>query len=189
MRQCMILCTILVGLAGCTSTHSRQSDYGPTLQRKSAMGYQLINRRIGIQINGRLGIARQISPNGLMGKLSVWPSFSTSDDSLPVDGYVESRDEETWQYFGCSKDGKLEWRIIYCLYYDQLNVTYIVRNRTEDPIDGHICLRNDAHIAIQPFNETAELNAVSTKLHIGSDNRRLMPGERMNFATRWKLDK
>jgi len=122
-----------------------------------------------------------------MSNFVVQPSMGGDYDTTPTDGYVEARDEETLQYIGQSKDGRFGWRIVYCLYYDQLNVTYIVQNKTAAPISGFIRLRNDGHVTIQAFDEEALLNVQAPDGSVRSDERTLKPGERMNFATRWTL--
>lgn len=178
---------VLTMLAGCASSMDGvQSEFGPAKMEKTGSGYRLQNRRITATIDEHTG---QLGFRSILTSLPDSESnclFSTGEGSAPVDGYVESRDAETWQYIGQSKDGQFGWRIVYCLYYDQLNVTYIVENKTKRPITGHIVLLN-VWAPVQAFNEDPALNHFTPNRSLRSDERTLQPGERMNFATRWKL--
>lgn len=182
-------CCVLLLLSSCSRPGSIQSLYGPTVQVKLPSGYQLLNRKIAILIHDQNGFASRMSPGGCMSQFSIFPTVGGDTETSPTDGYVEARDEETLQYIGQSKDGRFGWRIVYCLYYDHLNVTYLLQNKTPEPVTVVIRLSNAAYAAIQPFNEDPTLNATSADGSVRSDERTLKPGERMNFATRWKLDK
>jgi len=187
MNRIGALCVLLM-LSGCASSmESVQSDFGPAHMEKKAGGYNLRNRRITATIDEQTG---QLSFASIVTSLPFTKSnclFSTGEDSTPVGGYVESRDAETWQYIGQSKDGKFGWRIVYCLYYDQLNVTYIVQNKSREPITGHIILQHVSPVPVQVFNEDQSVNPRQSDGSLRSDERTLQPDERINMATRWTL--
>ncbi len=162
---------------------SRQSTYGPTVKERAGNEYVLRNRRYSFSIMDEYGTVR-VTDAKVFELVAPW--FSP-DNFTPEGGYIESRDEETWQYIGDSSGGKINWRIVYCLYYDQLNVTYIVQNKSDKPVTGYIALPATQQIFIQPFNEDPTLNKPVADGSVRSDERTLKPGERMNFATRWTL--
>jgi hypothetical protein len=168
-----------------------QSAFGPTTLHKAADGYELRNRQWVVTIDPVTGGARLAHAGGVPTDLADWvlPTFEPLAHSAPADGYLESRDVETWQFFGQSRDGAVGWRIVYCLYYNQLNVTYLVTNQTHQPVTGYVQLHGGKDIAIQPFNEDPTLNHPTAGQPARGDPCTLQPGERINFATRWTLGK
>ena len=188
MIKSIVCCCILLAAMSCAAppaATSVQSDYGPTTKSKSDRAYELLNRQLAAEIDETTGGVRLVRRIDSKLPPFVVPTFTGSADSTPASGYIESRDEETWQYFGDSQDGKIGWRIVYCLYYNQLNVTYIVQNKSKEPLTGHVVLSGFRRVTIQPFNEDPSLNTVATTGTIRSDERTLKPDERINLATRW----
>lgn len=192
IRLTMLSVAVLI-LAACTATPippSAQVAFGPTTKSKDSTGYVLRNRKLAVKIDEQTAAAilwPEYPMNTLVRPDRVVPSFSSQSDSSPIHGYVESRDEETWQYFGQSADGIIGWRIVYNLYLDSLNVSYIVQNNSKEPITGHVVLPSVEHVAVQPFNENSSLNAPVADGSIRSDEHTLKPGERISFTTRWTL--
>lgn len=189
MIQRVLCCLLLLVLISCESAPIEpvQAQYGPTKMAKSPLGYRLTNRGLKAEINQVTGSTSLVKLTDAEAAEALTPSFSPMAESSPTAGYVESRDEETWQYIGQNKDGRLGWRIVYNLYYDGLNVTYIVQNNTNLPLTGHVQLPAAGRVQIQPFNESAELNSHNADGSVRSDERTLQPNERLNFATRWTL--
>ena len=186
--QRLLCCLVLLSLASCESTPPPdpvQAQYGPTIMAKTNGHYTLVNRKLKVEIDEVTGSTSLAMLGSTAPAEPLVPKFEPLADSNPVAGYVESRDDETWQYFGDSKDGRLAWRLVYNLYYDGLNVTYIVQNKTAQPITGYIALPTVKGVSIQPFNESQQFNQPGGLIR--SDNLTINPGERKNFATRWTV--
>jgi len=189
MVRLALCCVTALMLASCASAHlnSVQGEYGPTKPSKSSAGYVLSNRKMAVTIDETTGCATLALLDQKASVERVMPTFGSASDSSPTAGYVESRDEETWQFIGQSKDGKIGWRVVYCLYFDQLNVSYIVQNKTESPMMGCVQLHGSRPTSIHPFNEEHSFDALVRDGVIRSDEHTLKPGERMSFTTRWTL--
>jgi len=193
MIRLILLSAAVLMLAACTSSpipQSAQSEYGPTTRRNSPQGYLLSNRQLGVSIDGFSGAARLYrlgSDSDFDAADVIIPKFARVDPCLPVQGYVEARDDESWQYIGQSGDGRLGWRIVYTLDVDALNVSYIVQNKSDALLVGYVVLPAVQHTMLQPFNEDNNLNAPAADGSIRSDEHTLKPGERISFTTRWTL--
>jgi len=186
---------------------------GPTAMSRVAEGYELKNRQIRIvidEVDGRIvywGSAD--GQRNLLGERGVSIALASLPASAPV-GYVEKRDDQTWQYIGEDPQAHVGWRRIYCLEGLSLLATFIVQNTGDQPIDSSMTLR--AHLAdpggrriaqadlftmqstlglvsIRGFRETpGMLPADAEPATLLSDRFQLQPGERYSFTTEWRID-
>lgn len=215
MRRVLFLMLLL---AGCATPHKPTAppseqpatldpiDYGPTSMKKVEGGYELANRKIRVVIQERTGDAIYlggVDGKNLLGDGGISLHLLNQRSGTP-DGYVEKRDDETWQYLGDSLTG-IRWRKVYCLHHDAVAVTALIENRTRDPIDTAIALRSafaggevtaqsadlherkigDVTVHLQAFNEGKPERPDWATL-IG-DFRTLKPNERIGITMEWKV--
>jgi hypothetical protein len=105
---------------------------GPTLMTKVADGYELMNRHIRLVIDEKTGDAIHWgSADGSIDVLHGRPMRSWLSDSgvATPDGYVEKRDDQTWQYIGEDKPSGIGWRRTYCLDGEHAYVTFLIQNQ------------------------------------------------------------
>ncbi len=184
-----LLLVAALSMASCVSPRipdPLQAQFGPTLMQKSPGGYELTNRKLAAHIDEQTG-AIALFRLGSPAPAGVSPTFEPAAASSPQGGYIESRDEETWQYFGTSKDGRLGWRIVCCLHVNELEVSYIVQNKTAEPITGYVRLPAPPGVKIESFDEDPSLSGPRPDGSVRADERTLAPNERINFATRWTI--
>jgi hypothetical protein len=173
--------------------------------KKVEGGYELTNRKIRIVIYERTGDVTYLGGvnENFLGEGGISLHLLNQQSAAP-DGYVEKRDEETWQYLGDTLTG-IRWRKIYSLHHDAVAVTALIENRTRDPIDTAIAVRAafdggeavtqtaDVHarkiggvtVRLQAFNEgKPEKPEWSTLI---GDFRTLKPNERIGITMEWKV--
>ena len=212
LRWMLISCVAI--LSGCaapqkpTAPPSVPVDYGPTVMKKVAGGYELANRKLRLVINDKTGDVSYFgTPDGKRNLLTppgITVQLARQPESKP-DGYIEKRDDQTWQYLGDTLTG-LRWRKIYCLNYDAVDVTCLVENRTRDPIDTAIAVRASfeggelnagsadtaeltvgvVHISLRAFNEGKPAKPDWAAL-IG-DSKTLQPSERIGITMEWRAE-
>ncbi len=186
---------------------------GPTRMNRVPGGYELINRQVRVVIDERHGhLVYWGSVDGrqnLLDQQGVEIHLVDVKSSLP-EGYIEKRDDQTWQYIGDDPQAGVRWRRIYCLEGLSLLATFIVQNTADQPLDTLMLVR--AHLAepgprrIQHadlFTMQSPLGMVSIRgfrehpftgtydqpsATLLSDRFQLQPGERYSFTTEWRLD-
>lgn len=186
---------------------------GPTSMARVADGYELVNRQVRVVIDEARGIP------------AYWGSVDgnhnlLTDEGLEIElvnlatakprGYVEKRDDQTWQYIGDDAPTGLHWRRIYCLEGLSLLATFIVQNNTDHPIDTTMRLRVDFAELGGRRVQRADLFMMQSRLGMVSvrgfrehrfdgyfdfppgtlisDRFQLQPGERYSFTTEWRID-
>ncbi len=128
-----------------------------------------------------------------------------SPDVVP-DGYVEKRDDQTWQFLG-KDSADIGWRKIYCLEGESLFVSCLLQNLRGEPRTVRIVMlpnfaamrmtnrRSDllegrnafGQVRMQTFNLTQSGDDPADRLV--SDEHTLKPQERISFTTEWRLSK
>ncbi len=187
---------------------------GPALMEKADGGYELKNRHIRLVIDGHSGDASYFgvaegggSALGPAGLAAV--RFSQAGGA---DGYVEKRDEQTWQFYGRDAEGAI-WRKIYCMEGDCVFVTYLIENQSGAGLEDHVLLWVDldrptysvrlpalleaqtpaGRLTMRGFVQQHDLSpttASATRRAVDSmrgDTFTLKPGERASFTMEWKL--
>ena len=212
LRSIVLCCVILI--AGCaapqkpTASPSVPVDYGPTLMKKVPGGYELANRKLRLVIDEKTGDVTYFgTPDGTRNLLTppgITMQLARQPEAKP-EGYVEKRDDQTWQYLGDTVTG-VRWRKIYCLNYDAVDVTCLVENRTRDAIDTAIAVRasfaggemvstgadaadltvGQVHISLRAFNEGKPPKPDWAAL-IG-DSKTLQPNERIGITMEWRAE-
>ncbi len=183
---------------------------GPTTMARVPGGYELRNRGVRVVIDDHTGdVVTWGTPtqerNTVSGPRGLYAAAAGLPDVAP-DGYVEKRDDQTWQYYGVDANG-LTWRKVYNLDHDSLLVSFVVQNGRPTPVTVAVQLRGDlpnvrvtAHDAEQ-FTGTSGYGTVSlhgwNQAHgqpspplpvlIQSDPFPLKPGERQGYTTEWRL--
>lgn len=186
---------------------------GPTTMARVAEGYELKNRQIRVvidELDGRIVYwGASDGQRNLLGERGVSIELAGLPVSATV-GYIEKRDDQTWQFIGVDEQADVGWRRIYCLEGLSLLATFIVQNTGDQPIDSSMTLR--AHLAdpggrrieradlftmqstlglvsIRGFREhSGVLPADATPATLVSDDFQLQPGERYSFTTEWRID-
>ena len=210
LRWIVLICLLVSGCAtqpkAPPTLSSVPSDYGPTVMRKVEGGYELANRRLRLVIDEKTGDVSYFgTPDGHRNLITAITLQLARQPAATPDGYVEKRDDQTWQYLGDTLTG-IRWRKIYCLNYDAVDVTCLVENRTRDPIDTAIAVR--ARFADgQPIHESADrheqkIGDVTVRLQAFNEGRpekpdwatligdakTLQPNERIGITMEWKAD-
>jgi hypothetical protein len=219
-----------------TKTNPYQLDLpGPTLASREASGYELKNRHVSVVIGDKTGDvvywgSIDGSQNAALwaGDSSRLPALrvfidqivapSTEPATQPVmalpgafelsnsDGYVEARDDQTWQYLGEDIEHQIGWRKIYCLDGDHLNVSMLVQNRRKVPVTIQLALGDSAVPPKRAWvsSEIFETEAYQFILHLQaynefhgvaarppyfllSDVHTLKPDERISWTMQWIL--
>jgi hypothetical protein len=184
---------------------------GPTLMRRSPRGFELRNRDLLVILDERTGDITHFGRMDADRNLLLGPISPALDDDQPhtPDGYIEKRDDQTWQYLGDDPAG-ISWRKIYCLEGKSLFITYLVENKRPEPLTVRILVnanlgeariesrtgdRLTAHwgfgsVSFQAFNEQpppTPLPPLPTIL-VG-DTRTLKPNDRISFTAEMKFEK
>jgi hypothetical protein len=183
---------------------------GPTLMSRVENGYELKNRHVRLVIDENTGDVSfwgdaaggaNLVPRGVVARAVI--TAEPHARSNPPQGYVEQRDEQTWQYIGEDPEG-FGWRKIYCLDSDALYVTCLVQNLRDQPIairievkpgfeaagltsPGPLTLQvqTDRHVAtLHAFNQGAVPQSDDS---LTSDPHELKPAERISFTMGWAL--
>jgi hypothetical protein len=183
---------------------------GPTLMKKVPGGYQLSNRLYRIVIDEQTGdvtfwgyvneARNMIFRRGIYLRLTGLPDVSPQ-------GYVEMRDEQTWQFFG-EDANHIIWRKIYCLEGDSLFVSVLIQNNRALPLETSIQIDGDliglviSHhdpelftgrggyggVTLQGFNELpSPASQPALPVLIQSDQFHLKPQERQGYTSRWAI--
>jgi hypothetical protein len=195
-----------------TSFFDPDTTIGPTVMSKVDGGYQLINRRFRVVISDQTGdvifwgyvdqARNTVFHRGIFTSLTGLPD-------APIHGYIEKRDDQTWQFYG-DDDNHITWRKIYCLEGDSLLVSILITNNRPGPdplvtaiqIKGDLISLNIAHhdpelftgrggyggVTLQGFNEyPAPTSQPALPTLIQSDTFHLKPQERQGYTSQWKL--
>lgn len=217
---CALMCAaLLLACCSCAQDNLSLADpfdptlTGPTKMARSADGYELVNRQVRVLIDeqhGELiywgsadGAHNLLQPAGVEIEL-----VDLSD--TPPSGYVEKRDDQTWQYIGEDLQAGVRWRRIYCLDGLSLLATFIVQNTGDGPIDTGMIVRADLADPGSRRIERADLFTMQSRLGLVSirgfrehpytgsfdhppgtlisDRFQLQPGERYSFTTEWRID-
>lgn len=182
---------------------------GPALMRKVAGGYELKNRHIRAVIADDTGNLIYWGRSGIDRNLLMKPGASVhlaGISAAPMHGYIEKRDDQTWQFIG-EDDQQVGWRKIYCLDGDSLLISILVQNRRDQPLDATIEFQapfagvriiqhgRDVYeaqtgfgtIHLQAYNEfPSTAPAVPLPVVLMSDGHTLQSQERISFTTEWK---
>ncbi len=183
---------------------------GPTVMARVADGYELRNRDVRVVIDAATGdVVTWGTPdqqrNTAAGRRGVYAAAAGRPDVAPA-GYVEKRDDQTWQYYGTDADG-LVWRKVYNLDHDSLLVSFIVQNDRPTPVTVTVQVRGDltglrvtAHdpeqftgtggygtVGLHGWNLTHGQPPPPLPVLIQSDPLPLRPGERQGYTTEWRL--
>ena len=184
---------------------------GPTAMQRVPEGYELSNRQVRVVIDEQRGrLVYWGSADGhqnLLGPRGVEIDLVDLADEPPA-GYIEKRDDQTWQYIGDAPG--IRWRRIYCLEGLSLLATLIVQNVGDQPINTPMLVHADLAdpgsrrvqradlftmqssiglVSIRGFREhpfTGTFNHPPGSLI--SDRFTLQPGERYSFTTEWRID-
>lgn len=187
-----------------------QYTTGPTELSKVAGGYELKNRLFRVVISDQTGDVifwglADHNRNLLIGR-GIYTTLTGLPDS-PPHGYIEQRDEQTWQYYG-DDDNHITWRKIYCLDRDSLFVSIMVENNRPQPLDAAIQIKTNLpglhiqhhdpelleasvdHTALllRGYNEfPAPASQPASPTLIQSDIFHFKPQERQSYTSQWKL--
>jgi hypothetical protein len=183
---------------------------GPTIKSRVSGGYELSNDQFRIVISESTGDVifwgfTGKNRNVLAGR-GMYTTLSGLPD-VPVRGYVEARDEDTWQFIG-EDDNHITWRKIYSLQRDVLLVSIIVQNNRPDLLQTAIKLNGDLPdlniVRHDPEQFDAFGNYGTVSLHgynefhnpdsepilptlLQSDTFHLKPAERQSYTMTWVL--
>src|SRR5262249_22784347 len=106
-------------------------------------GYELKNREIRVLIDEKTGdVTYWGSVDGkanFLNSTGVTVSFQGDPTTTFTDGYIEKRDDQTWQFMGTDAS-QIRWRKIYCLEGRSLAVTYLIENLRKEPMKSRIAL-------------------------------------------------
>lgn len=190
---------------------------GATDRDKDSLGYTLRNDLLQITINPATGdVAYFGAPTGKDAFLAaptggdLLTTRITGHESTATAGYVESRDEETWQYIG--EDSLLRWRKIYSLQHDHIVATFLVQNISDQSITFDLILSGSPAAGWVAASTGPDLTTLKREnreaadqslqfrgfvIHpdaarpltgnqlLRSDNFTLQPQERISFTTEW----
>jgi hypothetical protein len=183
---------------------------GATELARVPAGYELRNRDVRVVIDEHTGdVVTWGTPtqsrNTVAGPRGVHVAIAGLPD-VPPAGYVEKRDDQTWQFFGPDANG-VTWRKVYNLDHDSLLVSFVIQNDRPVPLPAAVQviadltdLRVAVHTAEQ-FTGTGGYGTVTLHgwnvAHTGpppqlpvllqSDTFTLKPGEREGYTTEWRL--
>lgn len=110
---------------------------------KAAGGYELKNRHVRAVIDENSGdLISWGSADGSTDVLHHSPIGVWLENIGPAhaSGYVEKRDDQTWQFMGEDAAAGIGWRRIYCLEGDRLYVTYLIQNLQKVPLTTVLAL-------------------------------------------------
>lgn len=219
---------LLAGLAGCCAHVSKNpasqpaSDVsmnqpvevlplspGPTLMTRVANGYQLQNDLFRVVISQDTGDVTWWGWAARDRNMTSGRGLAALATSLPpatLEGAIEPRDEQTWQFFG-EDSNHIIWRKIYCLDHDRLLVSIIIGNHRDQPIEASVrivgelpALRILEHtpeqftgqggfgtVTLHGYNEFHPPTQPALPTLIESDVFHIKPGDRQGFTSVWKL--
>jgi len=188
------LCLLLLTCAENRSGPFAVNFAGPTLTTRAADGYALANRHARFAIDAVSGdvcfAGQDGGKNELLAAVRYFAAVGGEPRLSACDGYVEFRDDQTWQYFGEDAANGLGWRKIYCLDGDRLNVSCLVTNRQTNPVRVKLFLQTanfriaGQPVTLQTFNETNH-DATPPPYALASDWQDLQPGQRMSWTMSW----
>jgi len=185
---------------------------GPTTMSRVAGGYELKNRTLRVVISEKTGDviywgAADANRNSVF-RHGVYASLVDVPEET-IDGYIEKRDDQTWQFFGQDKAHQITWRKIYCLEKGSLLASLIIANDGPTSLTTAIQLRGDfpnlritdhtpeqftghsayGAVSVHGWNEfhPTPTSQPALPVLIQSDTKTLPPGERFAFTTEWKL--
>ena len=91
---------------------------GPTRLAKVAEGYELTNTLYRVVIDDQTGNVIYWGfidqSRNMVFHRGIYATLTNLPDAVMHNGYIEKRDEQTWQFFG-EDDNHISWRKIYCL--------------------------------------------------------------------------
>ncbi len=183
---------------------------GPTVISRVHGGYELRNHLYRVVISDQPGDVTFWGSidqtRNTVFQRGIYTSLTGLPDA-PIRGYVEMRDEQTWQFHG-EDDNHITWRKIYSLQNDSLLVSVIIQNNRSEPLVTAIQICGDlpnlriVHhdpeqftgqggyglVSLHGFNEFhAPTSQPALPVLIQSDTFHLKPQERQGFTTQWKL--
>ena len=183
---------------------------GPTDMARVPAGYELRNRDVRVVIDEHTGDvvfwgAPAQPRNTVAGPRGLHAAIAGLPD-VPPAGYVEKRDDQTWQFYGPDANG-VTWRKVYNLDHDSLLVSFVIQNTRATPLAAAVQLRGDltdlrvlAHdpeqftgtggygtISLHGWNQSHGLPPPPLPVLIQSDTFKLQPGEREGYTTEWRL--
>jgi hypothetical protein len=188
------------------------STFGPTKRNRVPEGYELLNNQFRLVISDTTGDVvfwgYVNQPRNMVYHRGLYTTLSALPDS-PVKGYVEPRDEDTWQFMG-DDENHITWRKIYRLNGDHLEVSILIQNNRTTPIDTAVNINGDLpsllilHHDPEQFDGSGDYGIVS--LHgwnvvhnptskpvlptlLQSDVFHLKPQERQSYTTMWMLSR
>lgn len=188
---------------------------GPTTMARVAGGYELKNRQVRVLIDDTTGDVRYWGDaEGERNLLEAAGAVARLDGmDTPSAGYIEKRDDQTWQYLGEDAFNQVTWRKIYCLEGSSLLVTYIVQNSGIEPLRSSIVLEVALSERSRPRIAQPDLHEVDTELgrlilrgfrespfeghvwspqpavaRLVSDTFSIRPVERFSFTTEWRVN-
>jgi hypothetical protein len=155
-RLLLLVAPLILPMLVCCAAQSRDASRdaavvdvpGPTMQAKVAGGYELKNRRLRVLLDPHTGdviFFGERSPADVdIAASTTQPSPGTESDAIgsgrfqtllngvapALDGYVEARDDQTWEFLGDDPQSHTRWRKIYCLDGDRLMASFLVDNQT-----------------------------------------------------------
>ncbi len=186
------------------------SQPGPTIASRVAGGYELLNNQFRVVISETTGDVifwgYADKTRNMVFRRGIYTTLSGLPD-VPGKGYVEARDEQTWQFLG-EDANHITWRKIYNLDGDHLEVSIMIQNNRPEALDTAINLEGDLpsmrimHHDPEQFDAFGGYGAVS--LHgwnvvhsptsqpvlpilLQSDVFHLKPMERQSFTSMWML--
>ncbi len=182
----------------------------PTVKSRVPGGYELLNNQFRVVISDQTGDvtfwgyadkARNICfRRGMYTTLSALPD-------VPVKGYVEARDDDTWQFIGDDAN-HVSWRKIYSLQKDVLLVSIMIENKRPTPLDTAICVNGDlpdlrimqhdpehfqafggyGTVLLEGWNENHNpTSQPALPTLVQSDTFHLKVGQRQSYTTAWML--
>lgn len=219
--SCVLIAAGGLGLMGCQS-HGGSSwsiprdayDVplpGPTLMSKVPGGYELRNRWTRVVIDEKTGDILFWAPAGATRNLLPHEGIEALPDQpldQKPDGYVEARDEQTWQYLG-EDASHIAWRKIYSLDGRALHASFLMQNNTTQTLSAieprlwaeFASLRIDTHdgqlfegststtaVRVRAFVERSGPASATLPVILVGDKQPLKPGQRISLTTEWELD-
>jgi hypothetical protein len=183
---------------------------GPTVMSRVDNGYELRNRLFRVVISDQTGDVifwgAVDQPRNMVFQRGIYTTLTGLPDA-PLHGYIEQRDEQTWQFFG-EDDNHVTWRKIYCLERSSLLVSIMVQNNRPAPLVAAIQINADfvslrvqhhdpelfigvggyATVEIKGYNEFRTVQTPPPlPVIIQSDTFYLKPQERQSYTSRWRL--
>jgi hypothetical protein len=193
-----------------STTFDSDHTPGPTNMARVAGGYELTNKLYRVLISDQTGDVTfwgyRDGARNLTFHRGIYTTLTALPDS-PIHGYIEKRDEQTWQFFG-EDDNHIIWRKIYCLEYDSLFVSVIILNNRPDPLQTAIQINGElisprithhdpelftgqggyAAVSLRGYNEfPAPTSQPVLPTMIQSDTFHLKPQERQGYTSQWKI--